>query len=263
MNALPLPPHALGAQGREALRGLAGAHPLLAFDFDGTIAPIVDEPDAAFAPSEVAVALTRLSALAPVAVVTGRGVADAARRLGFAPQYLVGNHGMEGLPTGAGTPDLVAEAAVCRGWRDQLRAQGIGSEADTAVRVEDKTLSLSVHWRGAVDEAAASAAVEAAAARLSPTPRRIAGKCVLNLLPPGARDKGDALAWLAAFEGAGAVLFVGDDVTDELAFEHAPPGWITVRIGPFESTHARFRLDGQDEVAELVEALVRTLGRVV
>lgn len=263
MSVPPRPPHVLGERGLEALRALAGAHPLLAFDFDGTLAPIVDEPAAAFAPSEVAVALTRLSALAPVAVVTGRGVADAARRLGFAPQYLVGNHGMEGLPPAAGAPDLATEAAVCRGWRDQLRAQGIGEDADARLRVEDKTLSLSVHWRGAPDEPAARARVEAVAAGLSPQPRRIAGKCVLNLLPPGGRDKGDALAWLAAFESADAVLFVGDDVTDEIAFENAPAAWMTVRIGPFETTHARFRLDGQHEVAALVDALVRAMAPVV
>ena len=125
--------------------------------------------------------------------------------------------------------------------------------------VEDKRLSLSVHWRNAPDPHAADA-VEAAISRLAPPPKRIAGKFVANLLPPGASTKRDAIERMLAHDGLRRALFVGDDETDEVAFVEAPPQWLTVRVAPFERTAARWRLDDQRDIAALIGALVARLG---
>lgn len=254
MSGAARPPLLSSEHGRRALDALLAAPALLAFDFDGTLAPIVNDPQAAAVPEPLARTLGRLCALAPVAVVTGRSVADVAARLAFAPRHVVGNHGMEGLP-GVSPRQAADEAAVaieaCRGWTAQLA----GLDLPAGVLVEDKALSLSVHWRNAADADAAQAAVEAAVARLSPAPKRIAGKFVVNLLPPGASTKGEAIGRLLAHERLRGALFAGDDETDEIAFAQAPPEWLTVRIGPFERTAARFCLPDQAAMGELLHAV--------
>src|SRR5207253_731178 len=87
--------HLFDPEGRRALQAALQARPLLAFDFDGTLAPIVERADDARVAAEDAQRLDALSRLRPVAVVTGRSVADVTRRLGFSPQFVVGNHGAE------------------------------------------------------------------------------------------------------------------------------------------------------------------------
>jgi trehalose 6-phosphate phosphatase len=72
--------------------------PLLAFDFDGTLAPIVDRPQDARVPEPVAQCLQELGSRCAVAIITGRSVEDVKPRLGFAPQFIVGNHGAEQGP---------------------------------------------------------------------------------------------------------------------------------------------------------------------
>src|ERR1700732_1713074 len=87
--------HLFDPEGRRALAAALRAQPLLAFDFDGTLAPIVEHPDEARVAVEVAERLDRLARLRPVAVVTGRSVADVAGRVGFSHRVLVGEHGAE------------------------------------------------------------------------------------------------------------------------------------------------------------------------
>ena len=87
--------HLLSREGCLALEAVLRAQPLLAFDFDGTLAPIVARPDDAHVAVAVSQRLDRLARLRPLAVVTGRAVGDVARRLGFTPQFIVGNHGAE------------------------------------------------------------------------------------------------------------------------------------------------------------------------
>ena len=86
------------AEGDAALAGLAEVRALYAFDFDGTLAPIVADPDAAVASARTVASLSRLSTMVPTVLLTGRGVDDLRKRIPFTPLHLVGNHGAEGLP---------------------------------------------------------------------------------------------------------------------------------------------------------------------
>lgn len=95
--------------------------PLLAFDFDGTLTPIVSRPEQAFASKAVALRLHALSQLLPVAIVTGRTIEDARERLGFVPTYLIGNHGAQD------ENDPVKTAFLCEGLnplREALQTPG-------------------------------------------------------------------------------------------------------------------------------------------
>lgn len=238
-------------EGKAAIATCLARRPLLAFDFDGTLAPIVHQPDLASPSPAVAAAMTRLCALAPVAVVTGRAIADAQRRLGFTPRHVVGNHGAEGRGGEyTGIPQLAPQA-----WRDALAALAADFEV-FGIAVEDKGQSITLHYRQAADPDQARRMIEAAAAGLRPAPRVIGGKAVVNLLPAGAPDKYAAISGLLALEGRSTAIFIGDDLTDDAVFEQAPPDWLTVRVEPDGSTRARFFLPAQAEVEAFVQTLI-------
>ena len=229
--------------------------PFLAFDFDGTLAPIVARPDCALAPVSVARRLAQLTALRPVAVITGRRVSDVRPRLGFSPQFVIGNHGAEWEQPGVVDVDpgrLDPARTLLRVHAAELAALG--------VRVEDKGLSLAVHYRGVRDPAGTLAFIRELLARLPPALEVFAGKRVLNVVPGGAPDKGEALLRLVAASGADSAVFIGDDVNDEAVFTVAPPHWFTVRVGPApHGSAAAFFIDTQAQVPLLLQDMIDLL----
>lgn len=249
------------------MQRLAAGHAVLAFDLDGTLAPITGHPqDARVAPATAA-RLHVLSQRWPVAVITGRSVADASTRLGFTPRYLYGNHGAEyaGALGGLGgrwLPEsrrLQRQLEPCRQlWQsqaDQLHAQRIG--------LEDKGLSLALHYRHATDPQRARRWLDHMLAPLATAGTGLHaahGHLVLNITPAGAPDKGDALLAAMRHCGARRALVVGDDVNDECAFAKAPSGSVSVRIGtPQTPTLAQFRLSLQAQIDVLLGVLLGLL----
>lgn len=248
-------PHIFSPEGEAALARLLQQRVLLAFDFDGTLAPIVTQPAQARLSLAVAARLAALAARVPVAVVSGRALADLRERLGFAPTYLFGNHGAED----ADAPDA---AARLRHALDPLRAHLQTQETELAaanVTIEDKGLSLALHYRLAPSQEAALAAIRSALAARPPGFTVFAGKRVVNVAPQGSPDKGHALQTLVTRSGAEAALFAGDDVNDEPAFLRAPPHWLTLRVGRDTDSAARFYLDSPVEMAMLLERIRQRL----
>jgi trehalose 6-phosphate phosphatase len=247
--------HLFSPEGRHALEDVLQHQPLLAFDFDGTLAPIVARPDDARVPVPLARRLAQLAQLRPVAVVTGRRIADVVERLGFVPHYLVGNHGAED-PARPADPHALAAMDHLRRLLDE-RAPALQA---AGVRVEDKGLSVALHYRLAADRAHAQTAIDDALAALDPALERFGGKCVVNVVPAGVPDKGEAVTALQERSGAGAVVFIGDDVNDESVFRLAGEHWLTVRIGRDDpQSSARFFLDSQAEVATLLQDMLERL----
>ncbi len=241
-----------GDEGLAALRGLARQRTLYAFDYDGTLSPIVARPDDAYASASTIALLERLGRQVPTLLLTGRSADDLRARIAFTPTYLVGNHGAEGLPAELADLDgLAAHRAVVDRWFAHWPRLD-----DERIIVERKTYSLSIHYRLASDHHAARAAIGRAIGQLDPSPRVIGGKCVFNLLPPGAPDKGQALAALVAFDRCTSAFFIGDDVTDEAAFVDAPPAWVTVRVGRDEQSAARFYIADQDAIDRCLRTLI-------
>jgi trehalose 6-phosphate phosphatase len=236
--------HLFTPRGEAALEAVMRLQPLLAFDFDGTLAPIVDRPDEASVPAEVARCLAELARLHPVAVITGRRLADVRARLAFEPRFVIGNHGAEDATSRM--PEDAARALDRLRRRLVAEAQAL---AGAGVLVEDKHYSLAFHYRLAPDAAVALATIEALLRDLAPALGRFGGKCVVNVVARGAPDKGDALATLVRRCGAGAAFFVGDDVNDEAVFRRAAAPWLTIRIGRDDPTsQAMFFIDGAAEL---------------
>jgi trehalose 6-phosphate phosphatase len=250
--------YALSREGLDCLRSVSGEDALLAFDIDGTLAPIVAQPWAARIPDDIQRMLGFLNEVRTVAIVTGRGIADARRMLAFEPAYLVGSHGAEGVPGHAA--DRAALELVTRGWIGALTAPEQAWPPTPGVLLEDKRCSLAVHYRHAGDREQALHLIEQRARRLSPPPRLIRGKCVLNLLPAGAPHKGDALRALLADSGHSRAMYVGDDVTDEDVFRLHLPGVISVRVAPVGERTTDLYLPLQEEVSVLLRELTAMIG---
>ena len=247
----------LGPQGLAALTALVRAPALFAFDFDGTLAPIRPRPDDVHVSATIALRLEKLARLRPVAIVTGRRIADVRERLGFAPSWIIGNHGAED----DGDPDAAARAhAALDALRERLRTREEGLST-AGVLVEDKGQSLALHFRTAPDRAAARALIEDVLAGFTATLHVFGGKLVYNAVAADAPDKAVAVQRLIARAGAHAAFFAGDDVNDEPVFAAARPEWVTVRIGcERHASAARFCIDGPHEMAGVLDRILALIG---
>lgn len=227
---------------------------LCAFDFDGTLAPIVEQPREARIPAALAENLSALARLAPVAVITGRSMKDIRERLPFEPHYVVANHGLEGLP-GDASPGMRFEA-LCRGWIDKLSASFDADPwHDAGIWIEPKGATLSVHYRGARDPEHSARRLAQLLARLVPEARIIGGKDVFNLLPQDAGDKGRALEALMRAGGFGSAIYVGDDLTDESVFSLRRREIVSVRVERDVESFAEFFIERQTDMARLLDEL--------
>jgi len=172
-------------------------------DVDGVLAPIVEHPPDARVPDATRRELRRLAGrYRLVACVSGRTGAEAERIVGVEGLAYVGSHGLE----------LEPEAER---WRGRLQSFARSLEWP----VEDKGITVSLHYRGHPDVAAAEAALRAIAERAGSVglvPRF--GRKVLELRPPVRADKGTAVRRLLARPGLDRALYAGDDTTDLDAF---------------------------------------------
>ncbi|MBS0308997.1 MAG: trehalose-phosphatase [Proteobacteria bacterium] len=230
---------------------------LCVFDFDGTLTPITARPEEASLAQDMLARLRDLSACAPVAILSGRAVADIRPRLDFSPAYVVGNHGLEGVPGWRPSPH---HEICCRAWHAQLQAALIdGARFMPGIWIEDKRYTLSLHYRDVVDPVLMERRLMDLFAELQPPPRVIAGKCVFNLLPQDSVDKGKALEQLLLFSGAPSAIYVGDDVTDEHVFRLRRPDVMTVRVERSEESAADFFVEAYDDMPRLLDELIRRL----
>ncbi|HYD80307.1 MAG TPA: trehalose-phosphatase [Paucimonas sp.] len=251
--------HLLSPAGEEALVAMIETGALLAFDFDGTLSPMVMLPEQARMPAGVARGFQMLCEMAPVAVITGRSVEDVVPRLGAKPKYVIGNHGAEGVPGADG--NLQPYREICERWRHQISDILRWERFDPGLMIEYKSCSICVHYRLVRNRNETERNIEAALPLLDPTPLVIGGTHGINLLPPGAPTKRLALESLLRIEGKQAAFYIGDDETDEIVFRGAPPDWVTVRAEREHGSAARFFLLHQSEMTECLKLIVRLLQR--
>lgn len=237
-----------------ALRELARVPTLLvALDFDGVLAPIVQDPSTSRALPGSAAAVRALADLpaTTVAMLSGRGLDDLRTVSGFAaPIRLVGSHGGE-FDDGA-----LELTDAQRHLKDELSAavQQV-VDGEPGVRLENKPAAIVVHVRGA-DPAVAERVLDAVRTGPAQLPgvESTEGKAVLEMAVVQV-SKGSAIDTLRGRLGADAVLFVGDDVTDETAFTRLRPGDVGVKVGEGD-TAAGYRVGTPDDVTELLETLL-------
>jgi trehalose 6-phosphate phosphatase len=232
---------------------------LVISDYDGTLTPIVESPEAAFLAYEMGELLRALAA-APgtvVAVSSGRALDDVRARVGVDGLVYSGNHGLEirgmGLqfvePVAAST--VPALDALCKRLEQELASV-------PGALVENKHLTASVHVRKVPGSRRTE--VWDLVQRLvdwEGTGFRIAtGNQVFEIRPPTDWNKGSAARLILDRSGAAApaTVVLGDDRTDEDAFAALPQA-ITARVGQGTETLARYRLDSPAEVAVVLKRL--------
>jgi len=229
---------------------------LVATDFDGCLAPIVDDPAMARPIPESMEALRSL-AVTPgtiVAVVSGRALADLENLLGPVERmHLVGSHGAE---TSAEDRDEAAALSAedsRRLGRLRLELQQITAEY-RGVRLELKPTGIAVHLRGMDpgDAAAVTAQIEENPARW-PGVHLLRGKMVLELTVV-TTNKGRALKALMKANHCTATVFIGDDITDENAFGVLDGADVGIKVGSGR-TAADVRIADPNRVADVLAVL--------
>jgi trehalose 6-phosphate phosphatase len=273
LRTLPRPRTPEGRAGLAALLR-ESARALIALDFDGTLSPIVADPDAAHAHPAAGAALSRLAAVVgTLAVITGRPAAVAVELGGLAgvPGLIVlGHYGWERWQDGALTspapPPGVAAA------RTELPAVLADAGAPPGTWTEDKVIAVAVHTRRAADP---QGALEMLRGPLTALAERTGlavepGRLVIELRPPGT-DKGTALSALITERSPGSVMFGGDDLGDLAAFgavralrASGLPG-LTVCSGSAETAaellgSADLVVDGPDGIIALLDGLAEAVG---
>ncbi len=229
-------------------------HLLVAVDFDGTLAPLADEP---MDVQPVTGAMPALHALAElddvtVALVSGRAL-EPLQELSAAENsiILIGSHGAE---SSRAQHRVLSAHEQVRFDRLEADLQVLLDEHPRA-RIEGKPTALVLHTRGlpmATAQAASTAAVALATTHNGVMLTR--GKDVVELAVTEA-DKGSALLDLAESVGANVIVYAGDDVTDERAFAELREHDISVKVGP-GSTVARYRVKNEHSVVAMLEFLL-------
>ncbi len=249
-------------------RRLAGRHLLLLTDFDGTLAELTETPGEAFVAAPVAREIDRLSAAwsATVGVVSGRRLVDVGQRVGPAAEFVAGLHGLE----------ITGPDCAFHHYALDAVAPVIDSIARTAARelrwcpgllLENKIYALTCHVRltppdladRALEEfeSIAEPQLEARVLKLL-----IAAKA-LELLPAVDWHKGRAAEWIRArvrgrVAGPVSVVYLGDDRTDEDAFDVLGPDDVVIGVGDRPHTHLiDWRLAGPASVGRFFGHLAR------
>jgi trehalose 6-phosphate phosphatase len=216
--------------------------PLFFLDYDGTLAPIVDDPKAAVPHPDVPALLETLDARYPLWIVTGRDI-DALSRFLDLPLKAIGLHGAQEGVVGGEVKHLMTDEAA-----ESIAALRQSVPDVDGLNVEDKDRAFAVHYREA-DEAEAHERLRAWIDTMPDLLDAIWGKQVVELRPEGL-TKGTAVRRIADRFPERTPVYLGDDVTDEDAFDalHAldRPA-VTVKVGDGD-TEAHHRLNGPDDV---------------
>jgi trehalose 6-phosphate phosphatase len=239
----------LAPRNRPILRRLSRDRVLVAFDFDGTLAPIVADPARARLRPQTRRLLTEVAQRYPCVVISGRRRADVARRVAGIPLHGVfGNHGIEPSPA------LPAARRAVRSWLACLLPR-LGRVP--GIIFDNKGATLAIHYRKARNRRAALKAILAATADLTDV-RVLNGLLVVDLLPLGAPNKATALQSEMRRLRCQAALYLGDDKTDEDVFALCRRlSLLAVRVGRKPRSLAPNYLASQGDVDALLAELLK------
>ena len=243
----------------------AGDGPLLLMtDYDGTLTPIVDDPADAILADDTREQLTRIarSPRSSVAVISGRGLEDLRARVAVPEVIYAGCHGLEIMGPGLEFrhPDAIAQQSMLWAVGETLVRR---APAVSGMRVEPKGLAVAVHYRHVPPDEIRRVEIELARAIREQGSRLkiFHGTKVIEVLPQVAWTKGECARFiqehvLPSGPGPALWMYLGDDWTDEHAFEVLSGLALTIRVGDLvPASKAAYRLKDVAEVRELLAAM--------
>jgi trehalose 6-phosphate phosphatase len=241
--------HILATRHASTLACFASSNVVLAFDYDGTLAPIHRDPHRARLRVRTRRLLIGLAQRYPCIVISGRSRRDLASLLEDIPVWHVfGNHGLEPWSRNP------AYAKQIREWIKHLERH---LPAREGLVVEDKKYSVAIHYRRVVRKQSVLKEIDEAILGLRGS-RRLGGKLAVNLVPQHAPHKGTALERARRLLACDYAIYVGDDDTDEDAFRAAPPErLLSIRVGKTSRSAAKYCLKTQSEIDRLLKTLVQ------
>lgn len=260
-------PSALGSIG-QIVSAASDRSPIVFLDFDGTLSQITGDPAAAVILPEAAIALHTLKSSGPVAVISGRTLSDIRARVPIGGLWYAGSHGGElADPDGRGVHNAIAGPSI-------RQVRNVKSELITklhefpGVYVEDKLMSVSVHYRHADPTRIPQliAAVDAVGRRHGLVTTH--GRRVVELRPAGASNKADAVHWIMGqihTPSTPLPIYIGDDLTDEDGLDRVRFDGIGIVVRHDEESDrcsaAHYAVDSPQEVAAVLGHLGRDLAQ--
>jgi trehalose 6-phosphate phosphatase len=255
----------LSPAGLNQLRSFFYHRPLVVFDFDGTLAPLLAQRGEVRASDLTRALVGRLSQWIPVGVVSGRRLSDLAERFrGMDRVLMAGNHGGERLDD-SDTTYVQRAAMAAEDVKDFLKELSRLEllQAMPEQVIENKGLSLTFHWRGADPELVRKWAQEVRrVAAESGNFRLIPGIQSLSVVPRDLSDKGDAVLGLLEAARRTHLVYLGDEETDEDVFRKAAgEKFLGIRVGRSESSAAAWYVSSQSEVDRVLEIVLALVAR--
>jgi alpha,alpha-trehalase len=243
---------------------VGGRRPAVCLDYDGTLSDIVPDPDTATLVDGAADTLRRLAQRCPVAILSGRDLADIRKRVEVPGIWYAGSHGFESVaPDGSYRQNDAATAAVPVLEEAAAELAGALSHIDGS-RVEHKRFAVAVHYRdvaaGHVGDVVASTHRVGRRRGLRVTN----GRKVVELRPDVDWNKGTTLAWIRdQIPGTVLPIYIGDDLTDEDAFDAVKSDGIGILVRHTEDgdrrSAARYTLENPHQVTEFLGRLADDL----
>jgi len=252
---------------------------VLMLDYDGTLTPIVEDPEAALMSEEMRAVLRSLcDAPWVLALVSGRSKAKLKQFVQLENIWYIGSHGFEMEGPNKETfedsevRDEAAHVGGCFGMTSfrqdiQLAAEDMHQRIQTisGASVEDNGLTVTLHYRKCSEQdlPRVEQVAEIVLGRFGDRLRRTRGKCVIELRPRVEWNKGTAIQWLLSRVHASSgspllPIYIGDDVTDEdafLAIRNKGVNFLVASDSTVHPTHADYRLRNPDEVRDLLSCI--------
>lgn len=222
--------------------------PLFFLDYDGTLAPIVDDPAQAHPHDDVPEILEALNDRYPVYIVTGRFLADVEGFVALSVEA-IGLHGIQRGRLGGRLTNAISDKAQA-----EIKRYRKTAPAFDGMRVEEKGPLFAVHYRLVDDKDAARETIRNWLGDVPDVLDPIWGKDVVELRPADV-SKGTAVQDVSRQHPDRTPIYLGDDVTDEDAFKALGDEAVTVKVGEGE-TAARYRLDDVEDVVAYLRKYV-------